>query len=641
MPNAKWYWHRLRAMGPGEVALRLRKKWYEFRDAKRTQWPQIDFSTSAYPKLPDTSVAPESVRAAVQVDAERIASGQLRFYGYHKVAVDTPPNWQRDYQAGVDVPTGKCAFELNHRELPSGAAIKPLWEPSRWYGPVRLAQACWLMGNRRSGEHALDWLEDWVENNPPFKGWHWTSALETGMRLVAFTWIDAFLTAFDGGAEGDLAKRLAKLREQILMPHVWFTWRHRSFGSSANNHLLGEISGLALAVSRWPGLAKLGPTPPKLAAMLERETLTQFHADGGNFEQALNYHFYSWEFCWEAAQALDAVGELTASRRERIHGRLGKAARFFREVQVPSAPWDYGDSDDAYVCPWFIDETRAAREWWQWIAVDEEQSAFYHYMRGCFADSLPMPEPKVEQGGWSVFPETGFVVNSLGHWKARVDFSPLGSGSMAAHGHLDAQHLSLWLKGQAMVIDPGTGDYHGNPQLRNHLASREVHNGPCAESVSLAKREGPFLWGGIHPRPLWSFDGEILEVEMRIDGSALSRTVKPLADDREGWLVRDAFEQQLGQAGAFTVYWQFAPESSVERVGERLFRVVSGTAEMTIEIGDGWAGAELWQPYGSEKKRDLDGIVSPRFMKTTHAPYLKLAARPGGGGEFTTSFLAG
>ncbi len=176
MPNAKWYWHRLRAMGPGEVALRLRKKWYEFRDAKRTQWPQIDFSTSAYPKLPDTSVAPESVRAAVQVDAERIASGQLRFYGYHKVAVDTPPNWQRDYQAGVDVPTGKCAFELNHRELPSGAAIKPLWEPSRWYGPVRLAQACWLMGSQRSGEHALDWLEDWVENNPPFKGWHWTSA---------------------------------------------------------------------------------------------------------------------------------------------------------------------------------------------------------------------------------------------------------------------------------------------------------------------------------------------------------------------------------------------------------------------------------------------------------------------------------
>ena len=102
-----------------------------------------------------------------------------------------------------------------------------------------------------------------------------------------------------------------------------------------------------------------------------------------------------------------------------------------------------------------------------------------------------------------------------------------------------------------------------------------------------------------------------------------------------------SFLGALGQAGAFTGYWQFAPESSVERVSERRFRVVSGTAEMTIEIGDGWTGAEFWQPDGSEKKGDLDGIVSPRFMKTTHAPYLKLAARPGGGGEFTTSFLAG
>ena len=483
MPNAKWYWRRLQAMGPGEVALRLRKKWFEFRDGKRVKWPQVDLATSAFPKLPDSANAPEKVRVAVQADAERVANGKLRFYGHLEIEVDTPPNWQRDYESGVDVPTGKSAFSLNHRELPSGAAIKPLWEPSRWFGPVRLAQACWLLGNRRSGEHALEWLEDWVEKNPPFIGWHWTSALETGMRLVAFTWIDAFLTAFESDEQGDLAKRLAKLRERILLPHVWFTWRHRSFGSSANNHLLGEISGLALAVSRWPGLAKLGPTPAKLAVLLERETLTQFHADGGNFEQALNYHFYSWEFCWEAARALDSVGELPMARRDRIHERLGQAACYFREVQVPSDPWDYGDSDDAYVCPWFVDESKAAREWWQWVAADSEQSAFYHFMRGNFAKLLCLPVPKLEQGGWVLFPDTGFAVNSLGHWKARVDFSPLGSGSMAAHGHLDAQHLTLWLKGRAMVIDPGTGDYHGNPELRNRLASREVHNGPCAESV--------------------------------------------------------------------------------------------------------------------------------------------------------------
>ena len=261
MAALNWYWRRLRAMGPVEVALRLRKKWFEFKDAKGDQWPSADLSpSSAFPKLPEPASAPEPLRESLKRDAERVASGRLRFFGHLDVQADTPPNWQRDYLACVDMPAGESAFKINHRELPDGAAIKPLWEPSRWYGPVRLAQACWLLGNRRSGEHCLDWLEDWVANNPPYTGWHWTSALESGMRLIAFTWIDAFLTAFEGQNPGDLAKRLAKLRADILPAHAWFTWRHRTFGSSANNHLLGELCGLALANARWPGLATLGPS---------------------------------------------------------------------------------------------------------------------------------------------------------------------------------------------------------------------------------------------------------------------------------------------------------------------------------------------------------------------------------------------
>jgi len=554
------------------------------------------------------------------------------------VQVDTPPNWQRDYLAGVDVPTSESAFKLNHRELPGGAAIKSLWEPSRWFGPVRLAQACWLLGNRRSGEHCLDWLEDWVANNPPYTGWHWTSALESGMRLIAFTWIDTLLTAFEGREPAGLAKRLDRLRAEILPAHVWFSWRHRSFGSSANNHLLGELCGLALANARWPGLAKLGPGLAKLGQLLERETLRQFHRDGGNFEQALNYQFFAWEFCHEARQAL--ADALPPTSRDHIDTRLSQAARFFRQTQVPSAPWDYGDSDDAFVLPWFIDESRAAAEWWHWIAGNVDESPFLHLMRGPFDASRPGDGLEMEPGGWRIFPDTGFAVNALGYWKARLDFSPLGSGSMAAHGHLDAQHLSLWLKGRAMVIDPGTGDYHSNPELRNWFASREAHNGPCPDGVALARRDGPFLWAAAHPRPLHSLDGEVLETEIRLKGGGLlSRTIKPLANEPIGWLVTDSFEPRLGQLGEFTVQWQFPPGCCVERTGEQVFQVTSESARMHVELGNGWFRAELWRPSGDETYGQLDGIVSPRFMKTEHAPYLKLTAKPGGNTEFTTRFV--
>ncbi len=640
MAALNWYWRRLRAMGPVEIALRLRKKWFEFKDAKLGQWPSADLSpSSAFPKLPEPASAPEPLRESLKRDAERVASGRLRFFGHLDVQTDTPPNWQRDYLAGVDVPTGLSAFKINHRELPDGAAIKPLWEPSRWYGPVRLAQACWLLGNRRSGEHCLDWLEDWVANNPPYTGWHWTSALESGMRLIAFTWIDAFLTAFEGQNPGDLVKRLANLRADILPAHAWFTWRHRTFGSSANNHLLGELCGLALANARWPGLGKLGPDPAKLGKLLEREMLRQFHRDGGNFEQALNYQFFAWEFCWEARQALAAAGALSPACCDRIDARLAQAAWYFREMQVPSAPWDYGDSDDAFVMPWFADESRAAAEWWQWIAGNAGQSPFLHLMRGEFDSCLQSDEPKTVQGGWRVFPDTGTAVNALGHWKARFDFSPLGAGSMAAHGHLDAQHFSLWLKGGAMVIDPGTGDYQGNPKLRNWLASRDAHNGPCSNQINLARREGPFLWTAAHTKPLQSFDGEVLETEIRLKGGGLlSRTVKPLSNEPSGWLVTDTFEPRLGQAGEFIVRWQFATRCEVDRIGERAFLITGESVAMRVDIGVGWAQAELWRPSGDETAGQLDGIVSPRFMKTEYAPYLKLTANPGGNTDFTTRF---
>ena len=642
MPNLKWYWHRLRAMGPSELALRLRKKLFEFSDAKPPQWPELDLEHSVYPELPSVFKAPDSLLEAVKNDADRISSGKIRYFGHLDIKVDSPPLWNRDYQVGIDVPADRVSFKLDHRELPFGAAIKPLWEPSRWYGPVRLAQACWLDSNKKYGELAIEWLEDWVEKNPPYFGWHWTSALESGMRLIAFTWIDAFITAFESGAVGILGDRLTKIRQKILVPHVWFTWRHRSFGSSANNHLLGELSGLAIAISRWSNLSEFGPSLERLSKMIERETLIQFNPDGGNFEQGLNYHFYSWEFCWEARQALDVSGALREDQRDRIDNRLLQAASYFKNVQVSSDPWDYGDSDSAYVLPWFLKEESAAIEWYQWLVGQSEESIFYHFIRGEFTECIGLPHPAPVQSGWKVFSDTGFLVKESNGWKARVDVSSLGSGSMAAHGHLDAQHFSLWLNGVAMVIDPGTGDYHGNPVLRNWLSSRNAHNGPSSESVSLAKRKGLFLWCNIHPQPLWTFNGDILETEVRIGGSAFSRTIESFfVDSKDGWLVRDSFEEKLGQLGSFSVRWQFPPHCKVDPIGELSFRVESNSTVMIVELGEGWSVVELCNPDDIGKSDNMDCIVSPCFMKTDYAPCLKLSANPGGNSDFTTIFRVG
>jgi hypothetical protein len=168
------------------------------------------------------------------------------------------------------------------------------------------------------------------------------------MRLVQLTWMDGLLAGrFEVGV-GEEA--WGALLARLLPMHVRFVWRQRSFGSSANNHLLGELAGLIVATVRWPRLAQWGASLGTLKKLLEREVLAQFAEDGGNREQALNYQLFAFELCWQARMALHAAGQKLGPA---VEARLRRAARFFWEVQVEREPWDYGDSDSAQVLPCF------------------------------------------------------------------------------------------------------------------------------------------------------------------------------------------------------------------------------------------------------------------------------------------------
>src|SRR5213076_508959 len=117
---------------------------------------------------------------------------------------------------------------------------------------------------------------------------------------------------------------------------------------------------------------------------------------------------------------------------------------------------------------------------------------------------LGAPTPLyTEAAGWNVYTESGIAMRQLEDWTLRWDLSPLGYLSTAAHGHLDALHLSVWFQGKAIVIDPGTGAYYVNKDLRTWLDSRDAHNGPSPTLWSHPVRLGSFLWSKQHDAPRW------------------------------------------------------------------------------------------------------------------------------------------
>src|SRR5437867_2610977 len=185
MLKLAWYWHRLRAMGPMEIAAHVRKKVYQARDARRlSDGPTIELNPgSSFPSLPEAEAAPAVLRDAMASEVEEILAGRWKAFGHLSIQVDDPPRWHRDYVAGFDLATTASAFKLNHRELPGGADIRLIWELSRWNQLVRLAQAAYVLEHEHSARKCVEWLVNWVEQNPPYRGWNWTSALEVGVRL--------------------------------------------------------------------------------------------------------------------------------------------------------------------------------------------------------------------------------------------------------------------------------------------------------------------------------------------------------------------------------------------------------------------------------------------------------------------------
>lgn len=481
-----WKWHRLRAMSPAEIAARLRERLLlpDDRNIPRELSGFTLGSPAPLPGfLPDPDAAPDPVRRHTAALAEAIRHGRWTLFESLPLQTTLPPDWHHDPLSGGTAPADTPSRALDHRTCPSGCDPRVLWELSRLLQPVHLAQDLFLNQNTTSADTLLDLLEDWHRNNPLGFGLNWCSALEAGLRLINLTWIDALL---DTRLPPAPAGRWHTLRAALIPAHVLFLHRHLSPGSSANNHLLGELAGLSLALARWPALASLGPRPDAVRDRLHRETLRQFAPDGGNREQALHYHLFAWELLWHALRL--------SPLPEPLHSRLRDAAAFYTALAPDTTPaWDFGDGDDAVVTPLCIHPAPA--EWKHWFLRSPKAPGLSYWLGPC-----PFPLPDLPPTRVNTFPDTGHAALHTPHGLARLDASPLGLPPMYAHGHLDTLHLSLWIHNCPVLIDPGTGAYYADSALRTRLASADSHNGPVpAGPDSLPKRLGPFLWSAPLP----------------------------------------------------------------------------------------------------------------------------------------------
>jgi hypothetical protein len=609
-----WYWHRLRAMGPGEIAGRVlataRLSTYRSAAGILDDF-HLGGPADSCPLLPQRMKAPDDVCEAVRREATSIRAGRWVLFGWKEVQIPNPPIWHRDFANDSEAPVGIPARRLNYRQMAGGTDARCIWETNRWAELVKLAQNAWLNGVLDDARLAQHWLLDWCDANPLGVGINWSSPLEAGIRLVNFCWIDALVR---GCGDADLTPVQDELARRIVPSHAWWLWRNRSFGSSANNHLLGELCGLILATRRWPSLTTITCSAEVARQLMSTEVLRQFAEDGGNREQALHYHQFAWEMAWQAQRAMeDAPGP--------VNDRLRTAATFFCDLVHDREPWDFGDSDDAQITPLASERRTAVIEWKAWLLGSKQGTALRFWL-----GDPPPDVPALRAGTWRAYPVTGLAVQEVNGWKVRVDGSPLGFGTMAAHGHLDAMHVSLWDGEHALVIDPGTGAYFGNPEVRTKLASWELHNGPLPlAGRANPHRMGPFLWANHHSAPQLTLESETCRVRFASADSLINRTIRYVADV-DAWRVTD----EIAEEQSYVVRWRLSPQWHVVSSPATEITVAHTEGErvkLSVE-SDGLIGLDVSDDLVSQHFGDLGRgvVISVSFRKRLVSQWQRVTA---------------
>jgi hypothetical protein len=576
----RWYVHRLRAMNWTEVCHRMAERCLHATEADFLQKiasiaDSLVTNREDVPRLPDPTTAPLNLRSQLTEDSRRLQRGEWELFGWKLVEVGAPPCWHRDAASGVVIDPRTKSHRLNHRNLAHGADARTVWEINRWAEMTRLAMHGWLNGDLGAIRTAQLWLEDWCDRNAPGLGINWTSPLEAALRLINFCWFDALVRAAVGHPAAnshDLVKAQDTLVDRIVPVHAALIWRYRSAGSSANNHLLGELAALTVAVSRWPGLAKVSCTAEAAWESLGAEVLRQFAEDGGSREQALHYHLFALDMAWQAVRAMGCRGG-------EVYDRLTLAGLFFSDMVHPVQPWDFGDSDDAQVVPCTLRRSRSAAEWSAWL---QGENGTLRFWLGESPLRSVTAKPAIAAVDWRMYRQSGIAVCDAQTWKLRLDASPLGFGDLAAHGHNDALHLSIWDDGEALIIDPGTGGYFAAKELREELAGWGAHNGPqSATGFRYPQRIGTFLQVRHHAVPALLVDESAASAVFVHEGHAFQRHVEVQDGEIE---INDS----EGQQRPFHVAWHFGPQCTVSPVRADDFsrlRITSGARhwEMTIQ----------------------------------------------------------
>lgn len=652
MPSGRkiaWLKRRLSVMSSREIAFRGARavRLEAERLANRAGWrPRANGEPSPGPRLfPEIDARLVAAAGAEADELDRYCAGTLRMFG-RDWNVGESPAWNRDPETGVEVGLafGKL---IDYRDARTFGDCKTLWELGRFTMAVPLALGFAATGRERYLHKLGADIDGWIEQCPFGRGPHWVSSLEAALRLIAWGLAHEILRAADR-ERGlfSISRRPVDLADSIYQ-HCWFIRSYLSEHSSANNHLIGELTGLLFGSAVFPFEGRSAAWRRYAIGRLGEEALRQNHADGVNKEQAVYYHLWVLEYL---LLAQGVARHFEPKLPESVGALTGRMIAFVLALLEPHRlePPQIGDSDDGRAVHLSANPASNVYRWLADFAADDPvdaRSLFYRqllgerhrairehasgaFAAGAFAGGEGGRDGAAGAAQTLVFPEGGYVVFRSPCCHVVFDVGPLGYGAIAAHGHADCLSLNVAFDGIWWLCDPGTYAYHTLPLWRDFFRSTRAHNTVAVDGLDQSEMGGAFLWlrKARAGQVATGVDGDGWRwAENGHDGFArLGVThVRRVAIDPHGTRIR--VRDSLVGRGEHDVLVGFQLDPRIDAVldpSTRLLTASFGTARMRLRFDSGFSAAVR---RGSESPPA--GWYSEHLGVKRPAPYLELTGR--------------
>ena len=525
MSKLNWYINRLKSMSVKEIVWRVASLIRDVLDRYRILFgifpgDNIVKSISSLhqfqpgfkavkTQISDWSgnVAPEGTdqwRTALVQRAEKLCKHQLSYFDLVDVDHGTPIDWLKDHSSGTSSPL-TYAQSIDYRDFHAVGDCKLVWEPNRHHHLVVLARTYVATADEYYAQEVVDQINSWVKQNPFGRGMNWRSPLELGVRLI--NWIWAFDLIRDSEA---ITQEFFNCFVYQVYLHCWDNVRKYSQGSSANNHLIGEVAGVYIAAAYFPEFPEANKWRAEAKAILENEMIAQSFSDGCTREHAFGYQVFVIQFFLYCGLAGREIGEeFSANYWKRLEKMLEFLGLLAEAGPIPMV----GDADDGYV----LDMAETGRDLKALFAVgavlfkrsdfklwSQGQTEAVFWLLGAEGCSH-FQDMNVENMYYSLnsqkFEESGYYLLQTGHYAQSdrvsvfMDVAELGYGAIAAHGHADALSITLRVGGHDVLVDTGTYDYFTHPELRNYFRSTAAHNTVVVMEQNQSEMLGSFMWG--------------------------------------------------------------------------------------------------------------------------------------------------